>query len=250
MLSQSKWLIHDLDGAGHKISIINPKGSCSISCVPRKVGGWVSLPWTQRTILLFFDSAAAHTWMSVCLCGFPLCFQSALELALISTLLRCVEHLILRSLPHSRKESWWLQHGVRILTGGMSTCRSAIAFVVGLGPFLQFQSVTGGVALRTRKAQWGCPCPCPCFTRVEWQSFPYPPIFPHCRVLGRSQEQGTQWAFCCTTWKKVVSQTVLWPAQPPENKEHFGSWSTKARSGEQKAGKHASNLNVSQESWT
>lgn len=37
--------------------------------------------------------------------------------------------------------------------------------------------------------------------------------------------------------EKVASQTVLWPAQPPENKEHFGSWPMKARSGEQKAGK-------------
>jgi len=80
-------------------------------------------------------------------------------------------------------------------------------------------------------------CLYPCFTVVEWQSFHYPSVFPHCSNLGKSQEQRTQWTVSCTNWRKVVPQTVLWPAQPPENKEHFGSWSMKARSGEQKAGK-------------
>lgn len=193
------------------------------------------MPWSQRgpsccsLILLLL--------VTQCLCGFPLCFQSALELALILSLLSYVDHLILSFLLLSWKENLWLQHRIMILTGGMSTSRSAIVFVVGTLSLTQLLSVNRDVGLRTWKGQWRHLCPC--FTLVEWQSFQYPPIFPHCRILGRSQEQGTQWTVCCTTWKKVVSQTVLWPAQPPVNKEHFGSRSTKARSGEQKAGKHA-----------
>lgn len=41
---------------------------------------------------MFFGFVAACNSMSVCLCDFSLCFQSALELALILILLSYVDH--------------------------------------------------------------------------------------------------------------------------------------------------------------
>lgn len=79
---------------------------------------------SERTIL-FFDSVAASNSVSVCLCGFPLCFQSALQLALVLMLLSCVDHLVLSFLPLPWREGLWLQHGGTILAGGMSTSRPA-----------------------------------------------------------------------------------------------------------------------------
>lgn len=68
---------------------------------------------------------------------------------------------------------------------------------------------------------------------------PVSSYFPSLQNPGEEPRAGNTVNILLHNLEEGVSESVLWPAQPPGNKERFGSGSAKARSGEQKAGKHA-----------